>query len=185
MAHLEQQQYIEGLKNRFPHVFKGKKVLEVGSLNINGTVRSFFEDCDYTGIDVGEGPCVDIVCQGQEYNAPDATFDTIISCECLEHNPYWLETFVNMIRMCKPGGVVIMTCAGTGRAEHGTFRTSPECSPLTVGIGWEYYKNLTEADFRARIDMDKVFSVYEWSEHIHHGEPNPEAKDLCFWGVRK
>ena len=186
MSHIEQQQYIEQVQSKFPNSFNSKKVLEVGSLNINGTVRQFFTACEYVGIDVGAGPCVDIVCGGQEYDAPDASFDTIISCECFEHNPFWFETFENMIRMCKSGGLVIMTCAGTDREEHGTLRTSPHNSPLTVDLGWgNYYRNLNEFDFKVKMKLDDYFSEHEFSEVIHSGEANPNAKDLYFWGLRK
>jgi len=186
MAHLEQFQFIEMIRFSFPSFFDSKIVLEVGSLNINGSVREFFKDCNYTGIDVGPGPGVDIVCHGETYNAPAKIFDTVISCECFEHNPFWVETFKNMIRMCKSGGLIIMTCAGEGREEHGTARTQPHNSPLTVQIGWQdYYKNLTEQDFRNNISIDEFFSVYQFSEQIHSGESNPFAKDLNFWGIKK
>jgi len=36
------------------------------------------------------------------YGAPPAnSFDCTISVECFEHNPFWLETFVNMLRMTR------------------------------------------------------------------------------------
>jgi hypothetical protein len=53
-----------------------------------------------------------------------------------------------MVRVCKPGGLIVMSCATLGRREHGTARTSPGASPLTVALGWNYYRNLTARDFR-------------------------------------
>jgi SAM-dependent methyltransferase len=186
MAHFEQQQYVQDVRHKFPSFFRNRKVLEVGSLDINGTVRTFFEHCEYIGIDVGSGPGVDVVCGGQVYSAPDNTFDTIISCECFEHNPFWVETFANMIRMCKSGGLIIMTCAGEGREEHGTTRSYPGGSPLTINVGWgTYYRNLIESDFREKFYIEDLFSVHKFSEHIHTGEANPYAKDLSFWGIKK
>ena len=90
---------------------ENRKVLEVGSLDINGTVRIFFDNCDYTGLDLGEGKGVDLIEEGQNYDAPDETYDTVLSTECFEHNPYWKETFLNMIRLCKKNGLVFFTCA--------------------------------------------------------------------------
>ena len=119
MAHPEQREFILKVKEKYPEFFKGKKVLDIGSLDINGSARDFFDDCDYTGIDVGEGKGVDIVCPGEEWDAPDQTYDVVLSAECFEHNPNWLETFRNMMRMCKPGGLVFFTCATHGREEHG------------------------------------------------------------------
>ncbi len=79
-------------------------MLEIGSLDVNGTVRQHFEKCDYRGLDVAEGPGVDIVCQAQDYDAPIGSFDTVVCCEVMEHNPHWAETFANMLRLCQPGG---------------------------------------------------------------------------------
>jgi len=178
MAHQQQFDYINTLKTKFPTQFFNKKVLEVGSLNINGSIRIFFTECDYLGIDVGAGPGVDLVCEGQKLDHPNETYDTVGSCECFEHNPYWVETFNNMYRMTKPNGLVFMSCATTGRAEHGTTRTSPQDSPLTVTNGWEYYKNLTEQDFRKNFDMDNMFREYEFIV----GSPH---QDLYFYGIKR
>ena len=177
MSHREQSAYISKIKSKYPENFHSVSVLEVGSLDINGSVRQFFTDCDYIGIDVGEGKGVDIVCSGHEYDAPDNTFDTTISCECFEHNPYWLETFKNMIRMTKSGGVVIMTCATDGRKEHGTTRTTPADSPLTVGIGWDYYKNLNMGHFTSQMDLGEYFKTWLWSDDKKH-------HDLYFVGKK-
>lgn len=147
MAHRAQRAFFEAVKNQFPEHFSGTDVLEVGSLDINGTVRDFFNANSYIGVDVGPGPGVDVVMSGADYDAPDASFDVTVSAECFEHNPVWRETFLNMVRLTKDDGLVLFTCAGTGRPEHGTSRTSATDSPLTVNIGWEYYRNLAPADF--------------------------------------
>ena len=184
MAHLAQKEYLQSVKDKFTDFFHNKKVLEVGSLNINGTVRDFFTNCDYTGIDVGEGKDVDIVVQGQNYDAPDNTFDVVLSCECFEHNPEWVATFKNMYRMCKPGGLVIMTCATGAREEHGTTRSDPNSSPLTVGIGWDYYKNVSEDDFRKELDIVSMFKEFKFSTgNPAHNEDGPHM-DLYFYGTK-
>lgn len=197
MAHSTQQDFISYVKNKFPNLFENVRVLEIGSLDINGTMRTFFSNCDYLGIDVGEGKGVDLVCQGQEYDAPDESYDVCTSGECFEHNPYWAQTFANMVRMCKSNGLVLFTCATTGRKEHGTTRTDSESSPLTVDIGWEYYKNLDEQDFRNSFEesFDKIFSEYEFHSTVDYDAPTEFIKnmrsyispceDLYFWGIKK
>jgi SAM-dependent methyltransferase len=157
MAHPQQQDFVSAIRHAFPDRFAGTRVLEIGSLDINGSVRRHFQGCDYIGIDVGEGPGVDVVCQGQDYDAKAGSFDVVISCECMEHNPFWRETFLNMMRLCRPGGLVLMTCATSGRPEHGTQRTTPEDAPL---IEWDYYKNLTARDFRAIPGFASGFSAW-------------------------
>lgn len=176
MSHIQQQNFVKSLRNKTPKYFSNSKILEIGSLDINGSIRDFFTDCDYCGIDVGEGPGVDLVCEGQKYDAPDNSYDVVCSAECFEHNPYWFETFMNMFRLCKNGGLVFFTCATEGRAEHGTSRTSSLDSPLTVQIGWEYYRNLIEEDFTSRINFKNYFREYHW-------EVNHENHDLYFWGI--
>ena len=207
MAHDYQHEFVEYVKNNNEDFFSDKKVLEVGSLNINGSVRDLFNDCDYIGIDVGEGIGVDVVCSGHEYDASDDTFDVTLSTECFEHNPYWAETFANMVRLTKSGGLVFFTCATTGRPEHGTTRTSPRCSPLTIKKGWDYYLNLEENDFRDIFEesFDEVFQTYEFHSTVEdnktpfvvnliekykdqnfiNGYPYKFAADLYFWGIMK
>ncbi|MEB3302550.1 MAG: class I SAM-dependent methyltransferase [Cyanobacteriota bacterium] len=162
MAHQSQRDFVQAVASRLPGFFRDVKVLEVGSLNINGTVRDFFSNCDYTGIDVAPGKDVDVVCQGQDFNAEDGSFDQVISCEAMEHNPYWKETISNMIRVCRPGGLITLTCATTGRPEHGTTRTSPWHSPLTVDQGWDYYQNLKVRDFIRACDLNSAFTSYRF-----------------------
>jgi len=178
MAHAQQLSFVQLLSRELPQYFYQAKVLEVGSLDITGSVRQFYQSCDYTGIDVAPGKGVDIVCQGQDFHESDGAFDQVISCEAMEHNPSWRETFANMIRLTRAGGLVVMTCATHGRPEHGTTKTEPEASPLTVEKGWDYYKNLGPSDFSDAFDLRDSFSAFRfWS--------NWSPKDLYFVGIRK
>ena len=208
MAHEYQKQFTKKVKDTNPLFFSNKKVLEVGSLDINGSMREFFEECEYIGLDVGSGRGVDVVCSGHEYDASDDTFDVTLSTECFEHNPYWAETFANMVRLTKSGGLVFFTCATTGRPEHGTSRTTPQDSPLTINnMKWDYYLNLEENDFRDVFEesFDEVFETYEFHSTVEdnktpfvenlidkykdqnfvNGYPYKFAADLYFWGIMK
>lgn len=178
MSHKSQLLFVEKVKSLYPSCFHQSLVLEIGSLNINGSIRQFFNECVYIGLDVGNGPGVDVVCSGHEYDMPDNSFDLTISCECFEHNPFWKETFLNMVRMCKKQGVVVFSCATTGRTPHGTREHEPESSPLTVKLGWNYYKNLTERDFLQEFDFDSLFKTYTF-------ETNDHSYDLYFHGVKR
>lgn len=191
MAHKEQEEFCLSVKSKYPQYFKDVKVLDVGSFDCNGNDKHFFERCDYTGIDLVVGDNVDIVVAGQDYDAPDETYNTVISCECFEHNPFYAETILNAIRMLKSEGIFVFTCATTGRPVHGVasenklmkdkdpnWKTLPNV--LIERDDWdnEYYKNLTENDIRKVIDVDKVFCDYEFSVHEGHC-------DLYFWGIKK
>jgi SAM-dependent methyltransferase len=176
MSHYTQRQFVRFVREFFPEDFRGRRVLEVGSLDINGSLRSLFERCDYVGLDVAPGPGVDVVCQGQAYAAADASFDITLSVEAMEHNPHWRETFDNMVRLTRPGGLVVMTCATSGRPEHGTTRSKPHDSPLTLGLGWDYYRNLTATDFMRECRLDALGAHAFFTYHY--------SNDLFFLGVR-
>lgn len=176
MAHPQQMFFIANVAQHLAPYFSGKKVLEVGSLNINGSVRQFFKDCDYLGLDIAEGKDVDLVCKGEDYGAPASSFDTVISSEMFEHNKNYVKCWMNMIRMMKEDGLLLFTCATTGRRQHGTTKFSPEFSPLTVAAGGDYYKNLVESDFTSVLSMDMFFSAWSFFE-------DRTFQDIYFMGV--
>lgn len=171
MSHQSQIDFVASVKRKFPEYFTEKRVLEIGSLDINGSVRQFFDNCTYIGVDLGEGKGVDLVAKGEDLTFADDSFDVSISCECFEHNPEYIKTFNNMIRMTK--GLVIMTCATTGRPEHGTKRTNQADAPFCG----DYYKNLTENDIVVNCNLSKF---------IQYGFSTCDSPaDLYFWGITK
>jgi SAM-dependent methyltransferase len=179
MAHAEQTGFIRLMRDLvFP---SNGTVLEIGSYQVNekGNLRSIFSGCSYTGVDLVEGPGVDVVASGHEVNLTSDSFDVTISAECFEHNPLWRETFSNMYRMTKKGGVLIITCASTGRIEHGTARSvKPTYSPGTTAVGWDYYMNLTQNDFDRALDISRMFSDY-------HFYSLNSSHDLYFFGIKR
>jgi SAM-dependent methyltransferase len=178
MSHPEQLNFFRTLKQRLPANFKNVRALEVGALDINGSIRSLFEGGQYVGVDVAEGPGIDLACPGQLLEFPSGSFDTVVSAECFEHNPYWRETLANMLRMLGPGGLLLVSCATRGRKEHGTTRTSPEASPLTVARRWDYYRNLTAKDIEAAVNLPGWLSSWNfWT--------NRESYDLYLVGFRQ
>lgn len=175
MSHVAQKKFFELVRSAYPDAFYKQRVLEVGSLDINGSIRDLFEGCDYVGVDIGPGPGVDYVGRGEELTFSDGYFDTTVSGECFEHNPAWRETFLNMVRMTRPGGIVAFSCASFGRPEHGTTRSNDAySSPLTVALGQEYYRNLMIGDFES-----KDFEGLDWDSYY-----NPVTCDLYFVGIK-
>ena len=178
MAHWEQQEFVKQVRNHFPEFFKNKKVLEVGSGEIGGTIRPLFEGGEYLGVDVSPGPAVDRACPGQDLDEGSSSFNVVLSCECFEHNPFWLETFSNMLRMLSPGGLCVVSCALTGRTEHGTRRMDPQASLAESELYEDYYHNLCARDFKLRMNLDLHFECYFFHENIFH-------KDLYFVGIKR
>tara|TARA_B110000503_G_scaffold142494_1_gene239474 strand:- start:55 stop:789 length:735 start_codon:yes stop_codon:yes gene_type:complete len=140
MAHKEQLLFVKNMVELF--TLSEKSVVEIGSWDVNGSVRQFFTTARYLGIDIAKGKGVDRVYDGEDLSfLASNSSDVVISCECFEHNPHWRSNLQEMIRICSPGGIILVTCASRGRFEHGTTRTIPAHS-LSVTIGWEYYKNI-------------------------------------------
>ena len=98
-----------------------QSVLEVGSLNVNGSPRRFFAG-PYVGVDMREGPGVDIVLNAHDLGTLnigsvdgrqiDSTFDCIICTEMLEHDDDPWTSLREMRQVCVKGGHLIVTARG-------------------------------------------------------------------------
>jgi len=177
MAHKAQLEFCNQVRQCHPHAFNYRRVLDCGSLDVNGNNRWLFNNCEYIGVDVAKGKNVDVESVIHNLKYKDETFDTIISTESLEHDKYYKKSLQAIIRMLRPGGLFLFTCATTGRKEHGTARTTPQDSLISRIKGWQnYYKNIEIRDIIDTIDMD-IFTRYSFSV-------NNNDKDLYFWGVK-
>lgn len=181
MAHKEQREFIEKVKKLYPNMFEGKKIVDFGSLDINGSNKSHFINCDYTGVDIGHGKNVDVISKCHKFKPPKNTlYDVVITTEMLEHDMYWKESLQKMVEILKSNGLLIITCATTGRPPHGLPSVNPGSSPLTCAIPeWQnHYHNLTKEDVSPYLSPEKNFSVFEHTV-------NEEHKDYQFYGIKK
>jgi SAM-dependent methyltransferase len=170
--HPEVDTFIKITKARYPDMFNTKSVLEVGSQDINGSVRNHFHNCDYIGIDLGEAPGVDVVLDATDMKYWEE-FDVVISSEMLEHCKEWDLALSNMYGALKPGGLFILTCAGPNRQEHGTNNHTPQDSKFTL----EHYRNISIEDFISILPLD---FFKESSLGLYRGDC-----DLYFYGIKK
>src|SRR3990172_4472394 len=96
----------------------GKAVIEVGSFDVNGSLRSHVTNLlplYYIGVDMREGPGVDLVCDATRLVEQFSfRFDLLISTEMLEHVIDWKTAISNMKRVLCPGGKVILTTRSPG-----------------------------------------------------------------------
>jgi hypothetical protein len=175
MSHKEQQNFIKLMLERYPHVVNSSSnILEVGSQAIWGSPRHHFPSSkNYLGIDLGKSSGVDLVVPGELFQLPDGWADICISAECFEHAREWSAILSNMIRVTKEDGLILITCAGQGRATHGTIDTDIESSPFTTS----YYKNLSPSDIENEIDLHRYFKLYGFEVDSQHC-------DTYFWGRR-
>jgi hypothetical protein len=128
-------QAFEWIGRQAATVPEGVSVLEVGSLDINGSVRPLFASADhYHGIDIVDGPGVDEVADAATWTPP-RQYDVVVCAEVLEHAPTWEQIVETMWDAVAPGGVLLLTCATDGRAPHSAV------DGLAVRDG-EHYQNV-------------------------------------------
>lgn len=122
-------------------------VLEIGSLDINGSVRPIFSGkvSSYLGIDMQEGPGVDLVADAAYFEMPDPV-DIIVCCEVFEHASEWKKIIKNCYHNLSPRGILIATAAGEGRPPHSAIDEKP-IRP------WEHYANIGAWDLKRTLEL--------------------------------
>jgi SAM-dependent methyltransferase len=171
VVHRELRDWLEEARDLHPHAFSShRRVLECGSMDINGSPRPFFEGCEYVGVDWRDGPGVDVVSLAHEFEG--GPFDTVISTEMLEHDPYWRLSVQRMIDLLAPHGTLIISAAGPGRTEHrrdespgGDYYANVEPLRLLIQI-------MTHGDFRQvwLVQNEQHHDVYLLCDWKYGGE---------------
>lgn len=154
MSHPAQMQFCQRVRDAVPDFFVGREVVDCGSRNVNGDNRYLFTDCKYLGIDLTDGPGVDRVGHFADLAPTLGECDVCISTEALEHDERWQDTIKAMVDLLRPGGLLLITCAGPGRAEHGTLRSDPGSCPGCSS----YYQNISCQMIRDALDLDALFT---------------------------
>jgi SAM-dependent methyltransferase len=92
------------------------RILEIGSLNVNGSLRDHSpRNAEYVGLDFEAGESVDIVITGTgDWNVPDAHFDLVMASSVFEHDGAFWRTFLEMCRKTKPGGHIYVSAPSNG-----------------------------------------------------------------------
>jgi len=165
--HKEALDWVHGSFHDWRQEGKSLDVLEIGSLNINGSPRPIIEPFSktYYGIDMQEGPGVDQVMDAAGFLMPES-FDVIICCEVFEHTPDWKKIIANSAQNLRVGGIFIATMAGEGRRPHSAIDENPIRD-------WEYYDNIGEWNLKQTLKAN--FSKFNTSY---------ANSDLRCWAVK-
>jgi SAM-dependent methyltransferase len=135
--------------------------LEVGSLDVNGSVRGSFKG-PYVGVDMRDGPGVDQVANAHALPFDDASFELVVSTETLEHDAAFWLSLAEMGRVLADGGHLLLTTRGVACSIHDFpadyWRFTPDSGPLLAEL--------------AGCD-------------IAEQEPDPELPGLFLHGVRR
>lgn len=98
----------------------GKKdmvVVDVGGLDINGSLRQYFTDfgMKFVCVDLDPHPSVDIVIKpGDPLPFETGTVDIVVSSSCFEHDPCFWITFKEITRIVKLGGYIYASAPNQG-----------------------------------------------------------------------
>lgn len=145
------------------------RVLDLGGRDINGGIRDLIPNGKWTGVDIEEGPGVDLVwdcTQAWELGMP--RFDIVVCTEVLEHVQQWQNLLKTCAQALDPMGaqLLFVTAASTGRRPHGA---SGAMDPAPG----EWYCNVPQPDVSRELEL--LFNN-------SGGEYNPNPGDVYAWG---
>lgn len=117
------------------------KVLEIGSLIVPGqenlSVRKYFPDAEYIGIDMQEGNGVDIVINCIDYCLNhENEFDLILCLDMLEHAKYPYNVVDRAKDALNPDGLLLVTSVFNfpiHEYPNDYWRFTPECFKMLLG----------------------------------------------------
>jgi SAM-dependent methyltransferase/uncharacterized coiled-coil protein SlyX len=94
-----------------------RSILDVGSRNLNGTLRDFCpEGARYVGVDIEDGAGVDAVLEDpSRFPFEDESFDLVVSTSCFEHDRMFWLTFLEICRVLKTGGFIYLNAPSNGQ----------------------------------------------------------------------
>ena len=83
-------------------------VVELGSQNVNGSLRDHCPaGARYVGMDMAPGNGVDlVVTPGEPFPIADDSVDVAVTSSAFEHDICFWETFLDLMRILKPGGLL-------------------------------------------------------------------------------
>ena len=113
-----------GALNLKKEEIQGRKVIEVGSMDVNGSLRPLLESFkpkQYVGVDISKGRGVDIICNAEDLldKFEKDSFDVLISTELLEHVRNWKKVISNFKNIVKTAGMILITTRSRGFPYHG------------------------------------------------------------------
>lgn len=107
-------------------------VVDIGGMDVNGSLRSFFEELGmkYIVVDLQQHESVDIVIKpGDKLPFDDSSIDLVVSTSCFEHDPCFWITFKEMCRITKENGHIYVNAPMNG------------CYHGHPGDNWRFFKD--------------------------------------------
>lgn len=173
----------------------GKDVLEVGSGNVNGSVRPIIESLgprSYLGVDFQEGPGVDRVMDAVDLSSSTLHSDVVVTTEMLEHVADWRRSVAGLCHATKCGGLLVITTRSPGFPYHGFpddyWRYTPEVmTQILEAVGFEVLLCMSDPDPALPGVVAKARKPDEWSwpgyEVLAGIDVQPMVKPISILGL--
>lgn len=142
------------------------EVVELGSQNVNGSLRDHCPDgARYVGMDLAPGNGVDLVITpGEPFPITDNSVDVAVTSSAFEHDVCFWETFLDLMRVLKPGGLLYVNAP----SNHAFHRYPVDC--------WRFYPDagfaLTVWASRRGVSVDLLESFVakpraeDWADYV-------------------
>lgn len=107
-----------GRRHLTAEAVKGQRVIELGSLDVNGSLRCVVEPLgpsSYLGVDQVDGPGVDRVADIADVTGRAGV---VLCTEVLEHAEGWRAVAMKSMTLAAPGGLLLITTRSPGFPYH-------------------------------------------------------------------
>ena len=153
--HTSSYQHMQRLVEAYLDRAQPLQAVDIGSYDVNGSYRTLFDapGWRYTGVDLQAGPGVDVVLSSP-YRLPFASgsIDVVLSGQAFEHIEFFWLSWLEMLRVLKPGGLVFLIAPSRG-PEH---RYPQDC--------WRFYPDGYRA--LAKYGRCELLHVHtDWDAH--------------------
>ncbi|MGF1579941.1 MAG: class I SAM-dependent methyltransferase [Gemmataceae bacterium] len=175
-------------------------ILEVGSFLVEGQdeladLRKLFPGGHYTGLDVREGPGVDVVASVESLPFADDSFGAVIAMSTFEHVERFWKGFDEIRRVLRCDGVFLVSCPFHVRIHNHPsdyWRFTPEAFQLLLEdypqriLGWHGTKDRPENvwAFATREEYPRIsegdYQKYLTSLSEHAKQPIPWGRKLRY-----
>ena len=183
--HPQTEAWVRESIGMWPGRSEATHVVEIGSRIMNTdnhdprpVIRALLPSLEsYVGLDCYDGEGVDVVCLAHDYDprnhGPRA--DLVLCLLSLEHDPFWERTLQAAISWLRPGGMLVVVCAGEGMFPHehkespmpGHYRNVTSDEVVAVAMeSAERIRDIHQLDIQSetiRREEDGSSKRYEWT----------------------
>ena len=156
------------------YVSEDISVLEIGSANVNGGLRELKRPgMTWWGVDLDDAPGVDQVVQvGAPLPFENQSFDLVVASSVFEHDIQFWNTFLEMARVMKPGGTILITAPSQGyfhRHIFDAFRFYPD-----AGIALEKWAAHSGKSIKLIESFTTLPENSAWADYVAIFSDTPE-----------